>query len=344
LADEEGATLAQNPLLATSRLARAIAVSALVSHGGSSTAHATVTMDWVPVGNPGNAPDTATNCLGGGCGAVAYNYYISKYDVTNAQYADFLNAVDPSGSNTLGLFSSGMSTDASNGGITNTGSAGSVYQVKPGFANDPVTYVSFYDALRFANWLNNGQGIGSTETGAYMLLGGTAIPSNGTTVVRNPGGNIFLPSENEWYKAAFYNPATSSYFAYPGGSNTPPVCAAPGATPNTANCGNVVGHPTPVGAYTSSASTYGTFDQGGNVFQWDEQIVDGGPGLGLERNIRGGFWEGPVPSKFILYADVPTDESPSIGFRVASLVPEPGTGLLVMAGVLGLAVARRTRT
>jgi formylglycine-generating enzyme required for sulfatase activity len=310
----------------------------------ASPAHATVAMDWVPVGNPGNDFDRATGCLGSSCGAVAYNYYISKYDVTNAQYAEFLNAVDPSGSNTLGLFSSGMSTDASNGGITNIGSPGSVYQAKAGFAKDPVTYVSFYDALRFANWLNNGQGSGSTETGAYTLLGGTAIPSNGTTVMRNLGANIFLPSESEWYKAAYYNPATSSYFTYPAGSNTPPVCTVPGATPNTANCGNVVGHPTPVGAYTSSASPYGTFDQGGNVFQWNEQTVDGGPGLGVERNIRGGEWLGPVPSKFILYADVPTDENPSIGLRVASLVPEPTTGLLLMAGVLGLAVARPTRT
>ena len=37
----------------------------------------------------------------------------------------------------------------------------------------PVNYVDFYDALRFANWMNNGQGNGDTETGAYTLLGGT---------------------------------------------------------------------------------------------------------------------------------------------------------------------------
>jgi hypothetical protein len=74
LADEEGATLVQNPLLATARLVRATALSALLVHSSSLAAHATVAMDWIPVGNPGNpgnTPDTATSCLGGtGCGSV----------------------------------------------------------------------------------------------------------------------------------------------------------------------------------------------------------------------------------------------------------------------------------
>ncbi|HME70522.1 MAG TPA: PEP-CTERM sorting domain-containing protein, partial [Myxococcota bacterium] len=83
-----------------------------------------VNIDWVQVGNPGNAPDTSTNCLGptgsgsSTCGSVGNTYYISKYDTTNAQYAEFLNAVDPSGSNTLALWNLNMQTDTSNGGIS----------------------------------------------------------------------------------------------------------------------------------------------------------------------------------------------------------------------------------
>jgi formylglycine-generating enzyme required for sulfatase activity len=306
-------------------------VSSIVSGVAAATllatpASALVTMDWVPIGNPGNAPDptfnpstlTGSNCYSANCGQVNYTYYISKYDVTNAQYAEFLNAVDPSGSNSLGLYDISMSTDVNNGGITNTGSAGSVYQVKAGFANDPVTYVSFYDALRFANWLNNGQGNASTETGAYTLLGGTPTPSNGPTVTRNPGAISFLPSENEWYKAAYYNPATSSYFAYPFGTNTEPTCAAPGAIPNTANCRDAIGHVSNVGAYTDSASPYGTFDQGGNVFQWNEQSVSDGS----YRGFRGGMW---IFGPGYLAASAPADGDPAgvqglgIGFRVASL-------------------------
>ncbi|HME68324.1 MAG TPA: SUMF1/EgtB/PvdO family nonheme iron enzyme [Myxococcota bacterium] len=221
----------------------------------------------------GPRPHTASNCFGANCGSVPYTYYISKYDTTNAQYAEFLNAVDPGGSNALTLWNPNMQTDTNDGGISfvSGNASGSKYVVNSGFANDPVVYVNFYDALRFANWLNNGQGSGSTETGAYTLMGGTPSPSNGLTVTRNAGAAIFLPSENEWYKAAYYNPISGSYFAYPAGTSTPTVCAAPGATPNTANC--IPGGPikvTNVGAYTGSASPYGTFDQGGNVFQWNE--------------------------------------------------------------------------
>ena len=61
---------------------------------GASLAGA-VTIDWVPIGNPGNPADTAimTTDHTTGYGAVAYNYSIDKYDVTVGQYTDFLNAV-----------------------------------------------------------------------------------------------------------------------------------------------------------------------------------------------------------------------------------------------------------
>jgi len=227
------------------------------------------------------------------------------------------------------------------GGITRSGSPGSyTYAVKPGFESKPVNFVSFYDALRFTNWLNNGQGSADTETGAYTLLGGTATPSNGLTVTRNPGANIFLPSENEWYKAAYYDALTATYFDYPAGTNTATVCSAPTGTANRANCANAVGGVTDVGAYTGSASPYGTFDQGGNVWEWNEQIVSGST-----RGIRGGGWGS---SAGLLAASrrnntLPTGEGGDIGFRVASLVPEPGTSLLVMTGLAGLAARQERR-
>jgi formylglycine-generating enzyme required for sulfatase activity len=183
--------------------------------------------------------------------------------------------------------------------------------------------------------------------GAYSLCcGGSPTPSNGLTVTRNAGATVFLPSENEWYKAAYYNPISGTYFAYPAGTNTQTVCAAPGATPNTANCGlypnSAVGHVTPVGAYTGSASPYGTFDQGGNVGQWNETIIEGS--WGSYRGMRGGSFDDSVLFLAARSGDSgldPTEYAGNIGFRVASLVPEPATGLLVMGGVLGLAVARR---
>jgi formylglycine-generating enzyme len=79
---------------------------------------AVVTIDWVQVGNPGNAADASLNCFSPNCGSVPYTYYISKYDTTDAQYAEFLNAVDPGGSNSLSLYDTRMSTDTNNGGIS----------------------------------------------------------------------------------------------------------------------------------------------------------------------------------------------------------------------------------
>jgi formylglycine-generating enzyme required for sulfatase activity len=131
-----------------------------------STASAQVTVAWSCVGNPGNAPDTAVMADGTtGYGSVPYAYNIGTYDVTVGQYVEFLNAKDPTGADPLGLYNSGM-VDPTFGGINYSSSAasGNKYSVSSGAANHPVNYVSWYDALRFANWLDNGQGNGDTET------------------------------------------------------------------------------------------------------------------------------------------------------------------------------------
>src|SRR5262245_47576131 len=152
-----------------------------------------VSMDWTPIGDFGNAADST------GFGAVAYSYSIGTYEVTNGQYAEFLNA--KAASDPLGLYNTGMGSGT--GGIPRAGVSGSfTYSAIAGRQDMPVNFVSFFDGLRFANWLSNGQGVGDTETGSYTLLGGTAIPSNGFTVTRDAGATIVLTSEDEGYKAA----------------------------------------------------------------------------------------------------------------------------------------------
>jgi sulfatase modifying factor 1 len=292
-----------------------------------------VNIEYVAVRNPGNPPDTATNCLNAppDCGSVPYDYAIARYEVTNTQYTEFLNAVaDP---DTYELWNPGMWITYPMVPI----GFKRVYLVAPFHENQPVQYVSFWDAVRFANWLHNGQPLGvedatTTEDGAYTLEP-AGIANN--TVVRNVGAQAFVPSENEWYKAAYCSPPGGTYFAYATGTDSVPQCVAPASdTGNSANCDNAVGTITDVGAYGLSASRYGTFDQAGNVSEWTEQIASTST-----RSIRGpSFASGAFEGASLVLRDVTTSaEGTDLGFRVARPVPEPAQALLVLTGGLVLA-------
>ena len=296
-----------------------------------------VTIAWSPVGNPGNTNDP----VGGGIeGGVAYSYNIAKYDVTNSQYVEFLNSKDPTGADTLGLFDNGMSS-APYGGIDYMSSAanGNKYSVIPGNGNHPVNFVSWYDAIRFANWLNNGQGNGDTETGAYTLgpLGAGGVPIEATSITRNPNAVVFLPSDNEWYKAAYYNPATNSYFTYGTGSNMPPIAAGPSNLPNSANYNSVVNALTDVGAYSGTSSPYHAYDMVGNVWQWEEDEHYHSDGF---RGYRGGALFTSTTDEFgsgYMVATREANEGYGIGFQLAS-IPEPSTLILAAFGGIALLV------
>src|SRR5262249_35009476 len=151
----------------------------------------------------------------------------------------------------LGLYSSTLQLIGSMTGygiFRNMAAAdGSHYSAAPTFPTAPVSYVSWYSALRFANWVNNGEGNGSTESGAYTLLGNSPTPTNAGSITRTPGATVFLPSENEWYKAAYYNPVTNSYFQYGTSSNVAPTASTPSALPNHAMYNQVSIIPTRVG-------------------------------------------------------------------------------------------------
>jgi formylglycine-generating enzyme required for sulfatase activity len=260
-------------------------------------------------------------------------------------------------------------TDTVRGGIIFNGGAadGSKYEIKPGRDNYPVVFVSWYDAIRFANWLHNGQRSGDTETGAYTLLGGSAIPSNGDSITRNPGARWWLPSEDEWYKAAYHmnDGVTGNYWDYPTSTHAIPYSDQPPGSdaPDSANTANflkddgiangyddgfaVTGSPlqveenymTAVGAYTPSTSPYGTFDQGGNVREWIEVIVGG------LRVQRGGSWvDGSVSLGAFSSSSGwhPANESGEFGFRVAR-IPEPASITLCLAGMLLLMLRKAER-
>jgi hypothetical protein len=296
------------------------------------TAPASAAIEWVAVGHPGNAADAT------GFGAVAYSYEIAKTETTNTQYAEFLNAVAKADPN--GLYNTAMATGS---GIQRGGSSGSyTYTAVAGRESRPVSFVSFWDALRFANWLHNGkptgpQGPTTTEDGAYTITAG-GISDN--SITRNTGATFALTSEDEWYKAAYFDPATASYFLYPTRSSAAITCGAPSDAANRANCNQQVSATTNAASYSGSASPSGTFDQGGNVAEWNESIL-----TETDRGFRGG-WFGGGPAGLLStphYGIAPSSEVELVGFRVTSL-PEPGRGVLLAAGALGvLGLARRRR-
>jgi formylglycine-generating enzyme required for sulfatase activity len=303
-----------------------------------------VSIDWVTVGDPGNPGDPQESCEGCGpgttFGSVAYVYQISKFEVTNAQYAEFLNAV--AATDTYAIYDTSMSSGL--GGIKRSGFSGNfTYTTIAGRENMAVNFVSFWHSLRFANWLENGQPTGTqdsttTEDGAYTI---TPAGVADNSITSNVGATFFIPSEDEWYKAAYYDPRSKTYFEYPAASNTPTSCAQPGTTANTANCSLAVDDVTIVGSYTGSASPNGTFDQGGNVAEWNEAITP----TPSHRGLRGGSWgngPGAVAASFRGTAVFPGTENAAIGFRVVR-VPEPSTNLLCATALICLAAYRTRR-
>jgi sulfatase modifying factor 1 len=326
------------PAVLSARVSRFVVVSgvafSLVSFAVSASA---ITLDWVTVGDPGNAADTT------GYGHVATTFRIMKYEFTNQQYADFLNSV--AATDTYSLYNSSMDSDA-RGGITQSGTSGSyTYTVKPSMGDKPVNYVDWFAAARVTNWLHNGAtDTASTETGAYTLSGGTT----GNAPALNPGALYALPSENQWYKAAYYKGARANagYWKYATQSDTAPVAVtadfagngSAGGVGNYANFvfvaewGGVVGNATTVGS-NGRASTFGAFDMSGNFYEWNDLTGD----AGVVRGLRGG---GVVNSDYYLsssYRDTigTLNEIANFGFRLVETVavPEPSTCMMALAGL-----------
>ncbi len=295
-----------------------------------------VDFDWAVIGNAGNAADT--RYYDTGYGSVSYEYSIATTEVTTAQYVEFLNAV--AATDTYGLYNTNMGGSTYYSGISRTGSPGTYeYSVNEGWANRPVVYVSWYDTLRFTNWLHNGQLTGAqdastTEYGAYDM-------SLGASVVRLAGADYWLPSEDEWYKAAYYDPIAGVYYDYATSSDDVPVA---GVDANFRDGGYVdpVYYSTEVGEYDNE-SPYGTYDQNGNVWEWNEALIGSGRGL------LGGSWyhnEGYLPASYHGTNYTPTGGYYYFGFRVASsftgseAVPEPLSVGLVLLSVGGLVLRR----
>jgi formylglycine-generating enzyme required for sulfatase activity len=202
-----------------------------------------------------------------------------------------------------------------------------------------------------ANWLHNGQGSGDTEIGAYT------IGTGGWDTVyleRNAGARWALPSEDEWHKAAHYDPDTETYREYPNGKDTidePTDQTTPrelnfGASPYWAPDGPLDRHYFTAMGETTGYSAYGVFDMGGNVREWTDSLVP--PGQGGDRITRGGTYDSAL--SYLARAGGtsrdPYSEGSGYGMRLVCLVPEPATVALLLLGFVAclLRVNKNRRT
>jgi hypothetical protein len=284
-------------------------------------------MEFVSIGDPKN-PDDET--LRGPYGGVPYEYRIGKYEVMIAEWEK-----------------SGLGDGDEDEWKESVG---------PGA---PAVNVTLHEAAQFANWMTKKYGGGNPyykvdESGKMSIPteDGNPISHYDWAVTKGKGTTYFIPTEDEWYKAAYYKGGgtNAGYYEYPTQSDIEPsndlIDPDPGNNATFYDGDYTIWSPhyrTEVGAHENSESPYGTFDQGGNVWEWNETSI-----LTDSRGLRGG--SGPayadnLAASFRTYG-LPTGEGGDMGFRLASLsvpdvIPEPAT--LSLLGIATTAMLRRRK-
>jgi len=276
-------------------------------------------IDFVTIGNPGNAADTTGNP--NPVGSVAYTYNIGKYEVSR----DMITKANSAGS--LGITLYDMEFYGGNG------------------VNKPATGVSWFEAATYVNWLNTSTG----GTAAYKFVGGTFqlwSPTdagyNASNLFRNSVAKYVLPSTSEWYKAAYGN-RNGTWNNYATGSDSAPTAVASGTAANTAVYN---GQSSPADITSAGGlSPYGTMGQGGNVREWTDTAYDESNDIvGEKMESRGGTWESSDYRVSASYRDRdPADFAWGyLGFRVA-MIPEPSSLSLLFLGGVAVVMGRRRK-
>lgn len=279
------------------------------------------TLDFTSIGNANNSADT------NGYGSVGYAYRIGTYEISQ-------NQIDK----------------ATASGLNNV--------VAGSFSGDrPAGFMSWYESAAFVNWLNTQKGFapaynltwsGSTWSMALWTVSNAGYDANNE--YRSSLAKYFLPSENEFYKAAFGKSDGSGYYLYPTASNIAPTAVTSGTTSGTAVYKQAWGQG-PASIYQAGGrSSYGTMGQGGNMQEWQESSSDGtNNNVGDQRMVRGGYWydgsSDALGSSTRPSYGPSTGNVPNLGFRVASVdvVPEPSTYALIGLGALALVIAYRRK-
>ena len=277
-------------------------------------------MEFVTIGNPNNTADTTGTP--NPAGAVGYTYGIGKFEVSEDMITKF-----------------------------NASQSLQITKDTRGTAK-PATSVSWNEAARFVNWLNTSTGghaaykftTGGVNDDIEVWTAADTLDYQATNPYRSKRATYVLPSFNEWYKAAYYDPNKSGgagYWNYATGSDSAPTAVASGT-----GAGEAVYNQSGPADVTQAGglSPYGVMGLGGNAREWEESSGDLANSSGSSvRGIRGGYWslDSSNLSSFARFNLNPSNGGNNVGFRVASLssdapppVPEPS--MMVIGTLFGL--------
>ncbi len=290
-------------------------------------------MEFAKIGNPGNPDDSGTTGLySGPYGGVDRVFWMGTNEVSQDMIVK---------ASVLGALELTMADMTAFGG--NVGAR-------------PATGISWNEAARFVNWLNQVEGFalaykfefqpgegGYSANADIELWDLTDSGYDMDNPFRNTEARYFLPSEDEWYKAAYYSGSDTTYYDYATASDTIPTAVAGGTASGTAVYDqDVFSGPADIDN-AGGLSYYGAMGQNGNVYEWNESAFDGINDLSSEaRGIRGGGWNVAETNlrSSARHLFSPTLELDNVGFRVAS-VPEPSAALLVLISGGALLLKRR---
>jgi formylglycine-generating enzyme required for sulfatase activity len=328
-------------------------------------------IDFVTITAPGNAAwagNGSAQDQAVGRGSVGYEYRIGKFEVTTSQWAEFMNAAfdRPQSEWISHLLPPGQWGAA---GTTPNTPGGRRWFVPAGNEMRGVGGIDWRMAAIYCNWLHNNKSLDRSAflSGAYDVSTFAYVQSGPFTVftdqrTRSAGARYFIPTWDEWLKAAHYDPnktnadgSVGGWWTYSNSTDSPFVPGPPGelvngqlATANFGfqNAGDLSCWSVPLGSYAGVQSPWGLVDTAGMTQEWVEEALGGFYGLS-SRRFEGSSW-GDNPAVFL--ADsvsfgagsaFPTLNFASNGFRIASVVPGSGTLISVAVGVMLVASRRR---
>ncbi len=273
-------------------------------------------IEFVTIGEPGNVADTVVPHPTSAplpSGSVDYVYRMAKYEISEEIIAK-ANVLSASAGQPLGL-----NVDVERG------------------PQKPATGLSWFDAARFVNWLNEEQGDPAAykfdAQNQFQLWAPGDVGYDPDNPFRNTRARYFMPSADEWHKAAYYDPVNDRYWLYPYGSDDPPIAVASSTDPGTA----VYNQDGPADVQLAGGENlFGLVGMAGNVSDWEETSADlMNDNAVANRGVSGGSWIFTInatafSSAFRNSAFVHANQS-RIGIRVAS-IPEPSTLLLILLG------------